>query len=90
MRAQVPKWPAALGGDTSELITFVKDRPGHDRRYAIDAMKATLETGYGPAESFETGLLKTVKWFIANESWCRAVIDGCYLYCFDLHSSASP
>ncbi|MEP6857361.1 MAG: dTDP-glucose 4,6-dehydratase [Gemmatimonadales bacterium] len=90
IRAQFPKCPAALGGDTAELITFVKDRPGHDRRYAIDAMKATLETGYGPAESFETGLLKTVKWFIANESWWRTVMDGSYRDWVELHYSGSP
>src|SRR3954467_12086152 len=78
MREQFPNCPAATGGDTAELITHVKDRPGHDRRYAIDAMKATLETGYGPAESFETGLVKTVQWFIANEPWWRAVMDGRY------------
>ncbi|HYS69957.1 MAG TPA: dTDP-glucose 4,6-dehydratase [Gemmatimonadaceae bacterium] len=78
IRERFPKCPAALGGDTGELIKFVKDRPGHDRRYAIDAMKATLETGYGPSESFETGLLKTVKWYIANEAWWRAVMDGSY------------
>jgi dTDP-glucose 4,6-dehydratase len=78
VRERFPKCPAALGGDTAELVTFVKDRPGHDRRYAIDAMKATLETGYGPSESFETGLLKTVKWYIANEQWWRAVMDGSY------------
>jgi dTDP-glucose 4,6-dehydratase len=78
VREQFPKCPAAMGMDSAELITFVKDRPGHDRRYAIDAMKATLETGYGPSESFETGLLKTIRWYIANESWRRAVMDGSY------------
>lgn len=85
IRERFPKCPAALGGDTAELITFVKDRPGHDRRYAIDAMKATLETGYGPAESFETGLLKTVKWFIANEPWWRSVMNGSYRDWVELH-----
>ena len=78
VREQFPKCPAAVGVDSADLITFVKDRPGHDRRYAIDAMKATLETGYGPSESFETGLLKTVRWYIANEPWWRAVMDGSY------------
>ena len=78
LRARFPMSPAAKGADSAELITFVKDRPGHDRRYAIDAMKATLETGYGPSESFDTGLLKTIKWFIANEAWWRAVMDGSY------------
>jgi dTDP-glucose 4,6-dehydratase len=56
----------------------------------MDAMKATLETGYGPAESFETGLLKTVKWFIANESWWRAVMDGSYRDWVELHYSGTP
>lgn len=78
LRQRFPNSPAARGAATSELITFVKDRPGHDRRYAIDAMKATLETGYGPSESFDTGLLKTIKWFIANEAWWRAVMNGSY------------
>ena len=87
-RERFPKCPAALGGDTSELIKFVKDRPGHDRRYAIDAMKATLETGYGPSESFETGLLKTVKWYIANEPWWRAVMDGSYRDWVELNYAA--
>jgi dTDP-glucose 4,6-dehydratase len=87
IREKYPKCPAAIGADTAELITFVKDRPGHDRRYAIDAMKATLETGYGPAESFETGLLKTVRWFIVNEAWWRAVMDGSYRDWVELHYS---
>ena len=78
LRDRFPNCPAARGSDTAELIAFVKDRPGHDRRYAIDAMKATLETGYGPSESFETGLAKTVKWYIANEPWWRSVMDGSY------------
>jgi dTDP-glucose 4,6-dehydratase len=84
LRAQFPSCPAATGKDTSELITFIKDRPGHDRRYAIDAMKATLETGYGPSESFETGLKKTVRWFVANEPWWRSVMDGSYRDWVDL------
>src|SRR6202040_1323206 len=87
IRERFPKCPASLGGDPAELITFVKDRPGHDRRYAIDAMKATLETGYGPSESFDTGLLKTIKWFIANEQWWRSVMDGSYRDWVELHYS---
>jgi len=78
LRSRFPRCPAADGGDTASLITFVRDRPGHDRRYAVDAMKATLETGYGPAESFETGLGKTIVWYIANEPWWRSVMDGSY------------
>ena len=59
-----------------ELITFVKDRPGHDVRYAIDASKIQRELGWVPQETFESGLRKTVEWYLANESWWRAVLDG--------------
>jgi len=85
VKEQFPKSPAASGRDTAELVTFVKDRPGHDRRYAIDAMKATLETGYGPSESFDTGLVKTIKWYVANEPWWRSVMDGSYREWMALH-----
>ena len=61
-----------------ELITFVTDRPGHDRRYAIDASKITAELGYRPRESFETGIDKTIDWYLQNEQWWRAVMDGSY------------
>ena len=87
LKEQFPKCPAASGRDTAELIALVKDRPGHDRRYAIDAMKATLETGYGPSESFDTGLLKTIKWYVANERWWRSVMDGSYREWVELHYS---
>jgi dTDP-glucose 4,6-dehydratase len=90
IRDRFAKCPAATGGDTAELIKFVNDRPGHDRRYAIDAMKATLETGYGPSESFETGLLKTIKWYIANEPWWRAVMDGSYRDWIELQYAEKP
>jgi len=61
-----------------ELITFVKDRPGHDVRYAIDASKIQRELGWTPEETFETGLEKTVQWYLDNEAWWRAVQDGSY------------
>lgn len=60
----------------SELITFVKDRPGHDRRYAIDASKIERELGWVPNESFETGLRKTVIWYLENKDWLHRVING--------------
>ena len=60
------------------LITFVKDRPGHDRRYAIDASKIERELGWKPQETFETGLRKTVQWYLDNLEWCRHVQDGSY------------
>ena len=61
-----------------DLITFVTDRPGHDIRYAIDASKIERELGWVPAETFETGLRKTVQWYLANESWWKRVQDGSY------------
>lgn len=69
---------AAINGEASSLITYVKDRPGHDRRYAIDATKTQNELSYKPRESFETGIAKTVKWYLENENWWRAVMDGSY------------
>jgi len=56
----------------------VNDRPGHDRRYAIDATKSEKELGYTPVESFETGIRKTVSWYLENEKWWRTVMDGSY------------
>ena len=67
-----------FSGPRSDLITFVKDRPGHDMRYAIDASKITTELGWKPEETFETGILKTVKWYIDNRSWWENIISGAY------------
>ena len=61
-----------------DLITFVKDRPGHDARYAIDASKIERELGWVPEETFETGLRKTVQWYLANMSWWERVLSGAY------------
>ncbi|MEK9606798.1 MAG: dTDP-glucose 4,6-dehydratase [Gammaproteobacteria bacterium] len=61
-----------------ELITFVTDRPGHDKRYAIDASKIEATLGWTPIETFETGLAKTVDWFLANETWWQRVRSGAY------------
>lgn len=61
-----------------DLITYVKDRPGHDVRYAIDASKIAHELGWTPEETFETGLLKTVEWYLANQEWWQRVLDGSY------------
>ncbi|WP_068808884.1 dTDP-glucose 4,6-dehydratase [Thauera phenolivorans] len=68
-------------GQTSsyrELITFVKDRPGHDRRYAIDASKIERELGWKPQETFQSGIRKTVRWYLDNRQWWERVLDGSY------------
>lgn len=62
----------------NQLITYVKDRPGHDLRYAIDASKIERELGWKPQETFETGLRKTVRWYLENQAWCQHVQDGSY------------
>lgn len=61
-----------------KLITFVQDRPGHDRRYAIDARKIAGELGWRPAEAFESGLRKTVRWYLENDEWVKSVRMGAY------------
>ena len=70
--------PQANGQTYASLITFVKDRPGHDLRYAIDATKIAKELGWVPEETFETGIRKTVLWYLENLEWCRRVQDGSY------------
>ncbi len=62
----------------ASLIAFVEDRPGHDRRYAMDARKIARELGWSPRESFDTGLRKTVSWYVANPAWARSVMSGDY------------
>ena len=70
--------PRADGRSYAEQITFVKDRPGHDRRYAIDARKIERELGWKPSETFETGIRKTVRWYLDNAEWVRQVTSGEY------------
>jgi dTDP-glucose 4,6-dehydratase len=70
--------PLPAGGARRRLITFVKDRPGHDRRYAIDFTKLNQELGWSPAESFPSGLRKTVKWYIDNRAWSDRIRSGEY------------
>ena len=62
-----------LGGNSRKLITFVKDRPGHDRRYAIDAAKIQNELGWVPAHEFQQGISETIQWYLDNQEWVRAV-----------------
>lgn len=70
--------PRSDGNSYREQIVFVKDRPGHDRRYAIDATKIERELGWKPAESFETGMEKTVRWYLENQTWVKNVTSGAY------------
>ncbi len=73
----VPQKPVGIDR-YEDLITYVKDRPGHDLRYAIDASKIERELGWKPEETFESGLRKTVQWYLDNKGWWQAVLDGSY------------
>jgi len=82
---------APAGAPHDRLITFVADRPGHDKRYAIDADKIERELGWRPQETFETGLRKTVAWYLANRPWWEAVRNGSYAgERLGLESAAKP
>ena len=67
-----------FGESRRDLVTFVKDRPGHDQRYAIDSSKLQDSLGWSPVESFSSGIKKTVKWYLENKIWCERVLDGSY------------
>jgi dTDP-glucose 4,6-dehydratase len=67
------------------LITFVKDRPGHDRRYAIDFRKLNNKLGWSPEESFESGIKRTIQWYLENTSWTERVKSGEYLSWMKTH-----
>jgi dTDP-glucose 4,6-dehydratase len=70
--------PLADGRARESLITYVKDRPGHDRRYAIDSSKLQNELGWRPSQTFESGIAQTVNWYLANQPWSQRVLDGSY------------
>ncbi|MBU3585124.1 dTDP-glucose 4,6-dehydratase [Polynucleobacter sp. AM-26B4] len=70
--------PKTDGAPYAAQITYVKDRPGHDRRYAIDARKIEQDLGWRPSESFETGIRKTVQWYLDNQDWTEGVLSGAY------------
>ncbi len=71
-------------GKPESLITFVKDRPGHDRRYAIDASKIQRELGWTPQETFETGIEKTIQWYLENRQWWERILSGDYQKYYEL------
>ena len=66
------------GDARRSLITFVKDRPGHDRRYAIDASKIKAELGWEPSVTFEQGIRLTIDWYLNNRQWVNEIVDGSY------------
>ncbi len=78
LKSLSPQSSALSTQSYSSLLTHIKDRPGHDRRYAIDASKITSELDYAPQESFETGMRKTVEWYLDNLDWCKNVIGEEY------------
>ena len=77
--------PRSDGVSYATQITYVTDRPGHDRRYAIDARKIERELGWRPAESFETGIRKTIAWYLDNADWVANVTSGAYRQWVDQH-----
>jgi len=82
--------PRADGKSYREQISYVTDRPGHDRRYAIDARKLEKELGWKPAETFDTGIRKTVEWYLANSEWVRNVQSGAYREWVEKQYDATP
>ncbi|HAL39251.1 MAG TPA: dTDP-glucose 4,6-dehydratase [Polaromonas sp.] len=82
--------PKADGSSYSTQISYVKDRPGHDRRYAIDASKLERELGWKPAETFESGIRKTVQWYLANPEWVAHVQSGAYREWVQTQYEAKP
>jgi dTDP-glucose 4,6-dehydratase len=70
-------------GESEQLITYVKDRPGHDRRYAIDATKINKELGWYPTVTFEQGLAETIDWFLDNQEWLNNITSGAYANYYD-------
>ena len=78
------------GRDYASLITFVKDRPGHDRRYAIDASKIRRNLAWMPAETFATGMRRTVQWYLDNEAWLAAVTSREYQKWISLNYAQAP
>ena len=78
------------GRDYERLVTFVKDRPGHDRRYAIDASRIRRELGWTPSETFSSGMRRTVQWYLDNDAWLAAVTSGEYQKWISLNYTQAP
>jgi dTDP-glucose 4,6-dehydratase len=84
LATRFPNCPSGHGCPAASLITFVEDRPGHDRRYAIEASTIERELDFAPAVSLEGGLEQTFWWYLDNEPWWHAVVDGSYRRWIDL------
>jgi dTDP-glucose 4,6-dehydratase len=84
----VDEMAGSRGESRRSLITFVKDRPGHDRRYAMDATRIERELGWRPAETFESGIRKTIKWYLEHDQWVRDVTSGGYRQWIEAHYSS--
>ena len=78
------------GRDYAAQISFVRDRPGHDRRYAIDSSKIRSELGWTPRETFESGLARTVRWYLEHAAWLQAVSSGEYHKWISLNYTGEP
>jgi len=90
LRQRFPASPCAKGADAETLIRFVTDRPGHDRRYAIDCSKLERELGYTAAVTLEQGIRGTLAWFVANEPWWRQIMDQRYRNYIQTQYASSP
>lgn len=88
LQARYPDCPASKGNACASLIEYVTDRPGHDWRYAIDISRIETELGYSPQTGIEQGLAMTLQWYLANESWWLAVMDGSYQQWIDSQYAA--
>ncbi len=88
LRTRFPLCPAAHGAGCASLITHVQDRPGHDRRYAIDPAKSRRDLGFSPRETLDTGIARTVQWYLDHEPWWRTVMDGSYREWIEAHYHA--
>ena len=90
LKLRFPQCPASKGQKCDSLITFVKDRPGHDRRYAINQAKIFTELGFAPSVNFDTGLFNTIQWYLENETWWQTIVSGDYQNWIYSHYGEQP
>ena len=90
LRTAFPGSPAAQGAKSESLIRYVQDRPGHDRRYAIDCSKIERELGFRPTVTLEDGLRRTFQWYLDNVPWWQDVMSGSYRNWIESHYEGRP